>query len=405
MHRGTEAGTALDFNQRPFIVIWEATQACDLACVHCRASAQPLRSSFELSTLEARSVIDQVAEMQVPVFVITGGDPLKRPDIYDLVGYATGRGVRTSLTPSATPLLTREAIAELRGRGLARLAVSLDGSTAGIHDAFRRVPGSFDCTLRAIRWARELGLPVQINSTITRRGLSDFENLTQLLETLDIALWSVFFLVPTGRGQLQDLISAEEFEEVFAKLYCLAARVPFDIKTTEAQHYRRYVLERHAEESRKRRVQKVTHAAAAPSESACSELTGSSAESADGIRRAPRGLNDGKGFMFISHVGEVFPSGFLPISAGNVRRSPLQQIYQNSPLFRSLRDPSLLKGKCGICEFRNVCGGSRARAFALTADPLAEEPRCVYQPKAARREASAMQVEGEEAIASEATIR
>jgi len=212
----------VDFNERPFIAIWEATQACDLACVHCRASAQPLRSAFELSTVEAQLLIEQIAAMRVPVFVITGGDPLKRPDIFDLVEYATARGVRTSLTPSATPLLTRDAIAKLQRRGLARLAVSLDGSTAEIHDAFRRVAGSYEWTLRAIRWARELGLPVQINTTITCRNLEDFDAMVLLLETLDIAMWSVFFLVPTGRGQLDDLISAEEFEAVFAKLYQVA---------------------------------------------------------------------------------------------------------------------------------------------------------------------------------------
>ena len=240
----------VDFNERPFIAIWEATQACDLACVHCRASAQPLRSSIELSTAEAQRLIDQIAEMGVPVFVITGGDPLKRPDIFDLVEYATTRGVRTSLTPSATPLLTREAITELQRRGLARLAVSLDGSTAEIHDAFRRVPGSHAWTLRAIRWARELGLPVQINTAITRRNMADFEDMVRLLETLDIAMWSVFFLVPTGRGQLDDLVSAEEFEAIFARLYQVSGCVRFDIKTTEAQHYRRYLLQTRATERR-----------------------------------------------------------------------------------------------------------------------------------------------------------
>ena len=383
MQNGAEGSTGLDFNQRPFIAIWEATQACDLACVHCRASAQPLRSSLELSTSEAQKLIDQIAEMQVPVFVITGGDPLKRPDIYDLVGYATSRGVRTSLTPSATPLLTREAIAELQRRGLARLAVSLDGSTAGIHDAFRRVRGSYDCTLKAVRWARELGLPVQINTTITRRNLTDFEILVRLLESLDIALWSVFFLVPTGRGQLQDLISAEEFEEVFVKLYDIARRVSFDIKTTEAQHYRRYLLQRHANESRARRMVEVASSRAEHFGASTGSVISGSARRPDGIGRAPRGLNDGKGFIFISHVGEVFPSGFLPISAGNVRRKSLREIYQCSPLFMSLRDPSQLKGKCGVCEFRHVCGGSRARAFALTGDAFAEEPCCVYRPRPA----------------------
>jgi len=310
----------VDFNERFFIAIWEATQACDLACVHCRASAQPLRSAFELSTVEAQLLIEQIAAMQVPVFVITGGDPLKRPDIFGLAEYATSRGVRTSLTPSATPLLTRDAIAELQRRGLARLAVSLDGSTAEIHDVFRRVPGSYEWTLRAIRWARELGLPVQINTTITRRNLADFDAMVRLVETLDIAMWSVFFLVPTGRGQLDDLISAEEFETVFAKLYQVAQRVPFDIKTTEAQHYCRYVLQMRAA-ARKNRESSNSSTASHTLEMPNGIAT---EKDADGIGRAPRGLNDAKGFVFISHFGEVFPSGFLPMSAGNVRRQPLQ---------------------------------------------------------------------------------
>ena len=363
----------LDFNQRPYIVIWETTQACDLACVHCRASAQSLRHPLELSTAEATRLIEQVAELAAPVFVLTGGDPLKRPDIYELVEFATGLGVRTSLTPSATPLLTRDAIAELQKRGLARLAVSLDGSTPALHDDFRRVAGSYDWTLRAVRWARELGLPVQINSTITRRNVADFDSMVRLLESLDIVLWSVFFLVPTGRGKSSDLVTAEEFEQVFEKLYQTAGRVPFDIKTTEAQHYRRYLLQRRAA------------ARAAGDDSALKPTAAMAVASAvvgpDGIARAPRGLNDGKGFMFISHLGEVYPSGFLPVSAGNVRKQSLADLYRHSPLFTALRDTARLEGKCGVCEFKEICGGSRARAYALTGSPFAEEPCCVYQPK------------------------
>jgi len=371
----------LDFNQKPYIVIWETTQACDLACVHCRACAQPARNPFELSTAEAKALIDQIAEMHVPVFVLTGGDPLKRPDIYELVEYASGRGVHTSMTPSATPLLTREAIAALKQRGLARLAVSLDGSTAEIHDAFRRVPGSYRCTLDAIRWARELGLPVQINTTITRRNLDDLDAMVRLLETLDIVLWSVFFLVPTGRGQANDLVSAEEFEMIFEKLYRTAGRVPFDIKTTEAQHYRRFLLQRRTEERQNGVASARTSIPAAQAFPA--------ALGGDGIARAPRGLNDAKGFVFISHVGEVFPSGFLPQSAGNVRQQKLAELYRESPLFRRLRDTTQLKGKCGVCEFKEICGGSRARAYALTGDVLAEEPCCVYQPRMIREESLA----------------
>ena len=380
----------MDFNERPFIAIWETTQACDLACVHCRACAKPLRHPLELSTSEGEKLIDEIAAMQVPVFVLTGGDPLKRPDIYKLVEYATLRRVRASLSPSATPLLTREAIAELTRRGLARLAVSLDGSTAEIHDALRGVSGSYDRTLDAVRWARELGLPVQINTTITRRNLADFDAMVRRLETLDIVLWSVFFLVPTGRGQADDLITAQEFEEVFAKLHAISRRVPFDIKTTEAQHYRRYLAQ--ARVAGKRQVFAAATTSARPIPKTPEVRPGRPPRdmtagvlpaTCDGIGRAPRGVNDAKGFVFISHLGEVFPSGFLPLSAGNVRRQSLADIYQNSPLFVALRDTSRLKGKCGVCEFRQICGGSRARAYALTGDPFAEEPCCVYQPQAA----------------------
>lgn len=357
----------LDFSERPFIVIWETTQACDLACVHCRACAQPLRSALELTTEEAKRLIDEVKALEAPVFVLTGGDPLKRPDIFELVEYASSQGGRISLTPSATPLLTQEAITRLKQCGLARLAISLDGPDATLHDAFRRVPGSYDWTLSAVRWAREIGLPVQINTTITRHNLQHLDSMIALLERLDIVLWSVFFLVPTGRGSAIDLISAEEFEQVFEKLYETSRRVSFDIKSTEAQHYRRFLLQRRTEEKRKGNGQLLP------------AIIGTG--TADGIGRAPRGINDGKGFVFISHLGEVFPSGFLPVSAGNVRKQSLTELYRNSPLFVALRDSSNLKGKCGICEFREVCGGSRARAYALTGDPFAEEPCCIWQPK------------------------
>ena len=362
----------LDFNERPFIVIWETTQACDLACVHCRACAQPVRSALELTTDEARRLIDDIAALKAPVFVLTGGDPLKRPDIFEIVEYGSTNGVRISLTPSATPLLTRDAIARLKGCGLARLAVSLDGPTAEIHDAFRRVPGSYDWTLRSVRWARELALPAQINTTITRHNLQHLDAMIALLEQLDIVLWSVFFLVPTGRGSAIDLISADEFEQVFEKLYQTAKRGRFDIKSTEAPHYRRFLLQRRTEEKRKGNIRPL------PLRLGLSTT--------DGIGRAPRGINDGKGFVFVSHLGEVFPSGFLPISAGNVRNQSLADLYRHSPLFTSLRDTSNLQGKCGICEFREICGGSRARAYALTGDIFAEEPCCVWQPKTQARE-------------------
>ncbi len=363
-HQPHPKNAAIDFNERPFLAIWEVTQACDLACVHCRASAQPERHPEELTTEEGKDLINQIAALKVPVFVLTGGDPIKRPDLFELIDHGRSAGVRVSLTPSATPLLTRDVVFRLKEAGLARLAVSLDGATAITHDAFRGMSGSFARTLDAIRWANDAGLPCQINTTFSRRNIGEIDTLVALMETLKITLWSVFFLVPTGRGQLDDLLSADEFEQIFAKLHQLSRTAGFDIKTTEAQHYRRYLIEQRVAE------RKSGIAPAAPAE-----------RPADMIGRAPRGLNDGKGFVFISHTGEVFPSGFLPLTAGNVRQQPLASIYRDSPLFRNLRDTSQLGGKCGHCEFKEICGGSRSRAYALTGDPMAEEPCCAYIPR------------------------
>lgn len=318
---------------------------------------------MELSTDEGKRLIDQIAELRVPVFVLTGGDPIKRPDLFELIDYSRQAGVRVSLTPSATPLLTQDVIRRLKDAGLARLAVSMDGARAETHDAFRGMSGSFARTLDAIRWANEVGLPVQINTTFSRRNIGEIDDLVALMETLRITLWSVFFLVPLGRGKLNELLSAEEFEQVFARLYDLSKSASFDIKTTEAQHYRRFLLQQRA------------------AERSSGAVTTSPEKMEDTIGRAPRGLNDGKGFVFISHKGEVFPSGFLPVSAGNVRQEPLATIYRESPLFRGLRDAGKLEGKCGACEFKQICGGSRARAYALTGNPWGEEPCCSYVPR------------------------
>jgi AdoMet-dependent heme synthase len=352
-----------DFNERPFIAIWEVTQACDLACVHCRASAQPDRHPMELSTDEGKALIDQIAAMEVPVFVLTGGDPIKRPDLFELIAHARSRRVRVSLTPSATPLLTKEIVVHLKEAGLARLAVSMDGASAQTHDAFRGMSGSFARTLDAIRWANEIGLPVQINTTFSRKNIGEIDAIVTLMKSLNITLWSVFFLVPTGRGKLNDLLSADEFEQVFEKVYRLSKAASFDIKTTEAQHYRRFALQQRVAERK------------------AGTVTVAPEKTADAIGRAPRGLNDGKGFVFISHVGEVFPSGFLPLSAGNIRSQTLSAIYRDSPLFKALRDTSNLEGKCGACEFKEICGGSRSRAYALTGNPFEEEPCCSYIPR------------------------
>ncbi|MCC6861339.1 MAG: radical SAM/SPASM domain-containing protein, partial [Bryobacterales bacterium] len=260
--------------------------------------------------------------------------------------------------PSATPLLTAEAIAGFQRAGVARMAVSLDGPDAASHDGFRRVEGSFARTVFALEEARRIGLETQINTTVTRHNRSRLDEIADLVERSGARLWSVFFLVVTGRAMADQDLSAEEYEEVFGFLYELSRRAPFDIKTTEAQHYRRYAAQRRKAEGRS--------AGQGP---------------AQGSIGRQAGINDGKGFVFISHTGEIFPSGFLPIAAGNVRRDSILDVYRRAPLFRQLRDSDSLGGKCGVCEFRNLCGGSRSRSYALEGDYMGADPRCVYEPR------------------------
>src|SRR3954451_2252723 len=365
----------LNYDETPFLAIWEVTQSCDLACKHCRAAAQPIAHPEQLSTAEAKGLIDQIAAMGVPIFIFTGGDPLKRPDLYDLIRYGAEKNVKIAVTPSATPLLTRDAIFKMKEAGVVRLGISLDGSSPEIHDVFRGLPGAWARTIQAIEWAGEAGIPIQAPPTLARHNAHDLDNLCALFEKLAIVMWNVFFLVPVGRGQLNDLLSGEEFEKVFAKIYELSHRVSFQIKTTEAMHYRRYLLQHNLEE------RKMGHGNGHPHVAAAAEYE-AGVPKADAQARtqgwATRRVNDGKGFMFISHVGNVYPSGFLPIHAGNIRETPLADIYRHAPIFKALRDTSRLEGKCGACEYKEICGGSRARAYALTGDPLAQEPCCIY---------------------------
>ena len=367
----------LNFDETPFLAIWEVTQSCALACKHCRAAAQPIAHPDELTNAEGKALIDQIAEMHVPIFVFTGGDPLKRKDVFELIRYAADKGVQVAVTPSATPLLTREAMFKLKEAGLVRLGISLDGSTPEIHDTFRGLPGAWERTIQAVEWAKEAGIPVQVHSTISRHNVHDLDNLCALFEKLAIVMWNVFFLVPVGRGQLGDLLSGEEFENVFGKIYELSHRVNFQIKTTEAMHYRRYLLQHNLEE----RKMGHGHPHSAGPQKGYEAGTPTSDAHSRTVGWATRRANDGKGFLFVSHTGNVYPSGFLPIHAGNIKQTPLQDIYRNAPIFKSLRDTSKLEGKCGACEYKEICGGSRARAYAVTGDPLAQEPCCIYQPK------------------------
>lgn len=366
-HMGMPALHNVDFDQTPFTLAWEITQACGLACVHCRASAQPRRDPRELTTEEGFKLIDDIRQMGNPILVFTGGDPMMRRDVYDLIRHGADQGLRVSLSPSATALLSKANLSKAQDAGVVRIHVSLDGSTPEIHDAFRQVSGSFARTLAGLEAAREIGLSLQIGTTVTRRNVADLPAIARLIQDYGTLMWNVFFLVPTGRGKEDDLISPEEHERVLNWLYDLSKEVSFDVRTTAAQHFRRVVFERTRGELGEQGAIKQA-------------LTGAGYSFQDGMGRPQQGVNDGKGFCFISHVGEVCPSGFLQLSAGNVREQPIYEIYRNSQLFKELRDPSLLKGRCGRCEYRRVCGGSRARSFALTGDYLAEEKYCVHQP-------------------------
>jgi AdoMet-dependent heme synthase len=364
LHPHAHGAAAPDFDRAPFLVIWETTQSCDLACKHCRAEAVPDRHPDELTTDQAKRLLDEVRRFGPIIFVFSGGDCMKRPDLIELVEYGVSLGLRMAITPAATPLVTTAALHDLKNAGLARLGVSLDGSRAAIHDEFRRVPGAFDWAISILERAQRIGLTTQVNTVVSRHNIDDFDALCTLMGRLGIVFWEVFFLVPTGRAQAEDVVGADAFEAVFHKLHDLAATAPFDIKATAAPHFVRVGIQRKATGS---------HLATIG--------PGASGPAADSIGRA-RGVTEGDGFMFISHTGEVFPSGFLPVSAGNIAYQSPVEIYRDAPLFRQLRDRSLLKGKCGVCDFRNRCGGSRARAYAVTGDWLEAEPFCAHVPPA-----------------------
>ena len=344
----TAACPAGAFHESPLIVIWEVTRACALACAHCRADAIARRDPRELTTAEGLALLDQVAAFgsPAPLLVLTGGDPMWRRDLAALVAHGTKLGLKVALTPSGTAAATQKRLRELRDAGLRRLAVSLDAAGAEAHDAFRGVRGSFTWTRRIIDDAIDLGLSLQINTTVSAWTLPGLHEMAAFVRTLPIELWAVFFLIQTGRGTSLEQISARECEEALTFLAGVSRDAPFAIKTTEAPHYRRVLREA-------------------------------------GMSARFSGVNDGNGFVFVDHVGNICPSGFLPVSCGNVREGRLVEVYRDDRIFRQLRDPDALGGRCGRCEYRHVCGGSRSRAFAATGDFLGEDPLCSYEPAAA----------------------
>lgn len=353
--------TAADFGTNPLMFYYEITQACDLVCKHCRASAQEEPAPDELTSEMSMALIDQVASFpRKPILVLTGGDPLKRADLFDLIGHARSRDLQVALTPSATPLATRAAFERVKAAGVSALGISLDGADAKTHDAFRGWEGSFERTLGMLDDAKALEFPVQVNTSITRRNFHQIDAIGELLAERGIAMWSAFFLVPVGRGVEEIRISAPEYETAFEKLYHHACTKPFGVKTTEAPHYRRWVLQHGGD-----------------------PLAGPGAAHGGGgrrVHRAPLGVTDGRGVMFVSHNGEIFPAGFLPVVCGRFPEVSVVDTYQSHPVFKALQDPDQYKGICGACEYRHVCGGSRARAYAVTGDYLEGEPDCVYVP-------------------------
>jgi AdoMet-dependent heme synthase len=334
------------YSDAPRIVIWEMTRACALACRHCRAEAIPRRNAGELTTREAFALVDMVAKCDNPIFILTGGDPLMRDDIYKIAEYAANKGLRVAVSPSATGRLRAESLQALARSGCRLISLSIDGPNAEVHDAFRGVRGSFERTVNGARWARAAGIKLQINTTVSRYNYGSLRDFVPLVQSLDVAQWSFFFLVPVGRAQLRDVLTAGETENAFRELYSISQSVPFHVKTIEAPHYRRYVLQ---------------HGGAGP------------------WIHFPA-IGDGKGFVFVSHTGEIWPSGFLPHTLGNVRTDDLLDVYREAPMMRRLRAPETFGGKCGACDFNHMCGGSRSRAFAMTGDPFTEEPTCIYVP-------------------------
>src|SRR5680860_945953 len=374
-----------DASVRPFIVIWEVTRACQLVCTHCRADAIRSRSPFELSTNEGRQLLDDLASFGTPrpLVVLTGGDPFERPDLPELVAHGTKLGLSMALSPSVTDRLTREVLVELHDAGAKAISLSLDGASAQTHDSFRGVDGVFDDTMDAAHMVRDVGYRLQINTTVTRGNVHELPQILKTVLELGTTLWSVFFLVPTGRGKLLEPLTAAEEEEVLHWLHDVSALVA--IKATEAPHYRRIAMQR-AGVDELDDVFPVGPLRAQLRHDTADLLTGQ--EPRRRHPRAPIDVNSGRGLASAANVGMVYPSGFLPVAVGSVRDQRFPEIYRGSGLLQALRNPDAFGGKCGQCEFRTVCGGSRSHAYATTGDPLAEDPSCLYQPSLAENSAS-----------------
>lgn len=363
----------------PRLIFWETTAGCNLRCIHCRRLdvADELVPE-DLTTAESKALIDQIVDFASPIFILSGGEPLLRPDIFAVARYATDRGLRTALATNAT-LIDRPVAQRVVDAGIRRVSVSLDGARAETHDTFRALPGSFVQALNGISDLRAVGMSVQINTTVARHNIEELSDILELALSLGADALHIFLLVPVGCGvEIADkqTLRPQQYEDVLNWLYERDQEGRLEIKATCAPHYFRIVRQRAAAE---RRELPPSHARRQGTAATTSRGHPS------GLRAMTKGCLAGSGVCFVSHKGEVFPCGYLPARAGSVRERPLREIWEESPVFKELRDPELLRGKCGICEFKRVCAGCRARALGISGDYLGEEPFCVYEPQAWRQ--------------------
>lgn len=386
---------------RPRLIFWELTKGCNLRCIHCRASATELSSPTDLPTKTATSIIDQIAAYASPILVLSGGEPLYRSDIFELARYATDSGLRVALATNGT-LVTKEVAQMIVDAGVKRVAISLDGADALTHDTFRGIPGAFEAAIYGFRNLKALGMSVQINTTIARHNARQLPKVFELARSLGADALHTFLLVPVGCGvniAAEQMVPPEEYEQMLNWFYDRSLEGGMELKATCAPHYFRVVRQRKAAERRATGFGAVPAVQASASEIGPTEMTmpgstgisftasqhghpgGHSGGHPDGMSAMTKGCLAGTGVCFISHQGEVYPCGYLPALAGDLRKQTFSEVWENSAVFAQLRDTDSLKGKCGCCEFRNVCMGCRARAYAVTGDFMDEEPFCVYQPK------------------------
>ncbi len=346
------------------LVAWEVTRSCVLSCRHCRAGAEKGRYSGELSTEECMKVIDSLAETGKCIVILTGGEPMLRKDIFDIALYGSKKGLRMVMAPCGT-MLDGEACRKIREAGIARISLSIDGAAAATHDAFRGHDGAFDTVINAASNARESGLQFQINTTVTKSNLSELPEIFSLAVELGAVSFHPFLLVPTGRGKelSEEVLTAAEYEKTLRWIARQAKKSPIPVKPTCAPHYLRIVMRQEKEPNN----EKVGNAGS---------------DEHFRMDSATKGCLGGWGFAFISHTGKVQICGFLPVEAGDLRKSgfDFNTIWRNSPLFGKLRDMNQYHGKCGVCEYWKICGGCRARAYAVSGDYLGEEPCCLYHP-------------------------